>query len=112
MALVLTLLFIGTFKMERFRNRVLQVTFSTPGIKAPTGEIDDNELIETLKKVIDERTDLIRQVQDLKETVNTAQTARRDILDSTKKLKQQLNETVVSIFFDFMHLFIRDYYRC
>ena len=78
---------------------MLQLTFSTPGIKAPTGEIDDNELLETLKKVIDERTDLIRQVQDLKETINTAQTAKKDILDSTKKLKQQLNETVVSIFF-------------
>ena len=96
--------------MERFRNRVLQVTFSTPGIKAPTGEIDDHELIETLKKIIDERTDLIRQVQDLKESVNSAQTAKRDILDSTKKLKQQLNETVVSLFVNFLHLFIRYYY--
>ena len=82
--------------MERFRNRVVQVTFSTPGIKAPTSEIDDDELLDTLKKIIEERTDLIRQVQDLKETVNTAQTSKREILDNSKKLKTQLTESVVS----------------
>ena len=94
--------------MERFRNRVVQVTFSTPGIKAPTTEISDDELLDTLKQIIEERTDLTRQVQDLKETVNTAHTAKRDILDSSKKLKQQLNETVVSeilFFFVSVHHF-------
>ena len=38
--------------MERFRSRVVQVTFSTPGIKAPDKEITDDELVETLKKII------------------------------------------------------------
>lgn len=39
-------------KQERFRNRVVQVTFSTPGIRAPSDEISDDALMETLKKVI------------------------------------------------------------
>ena len=38
--------------MERFRNRVVQVTFSTPGIKAPDKEITDDELLDTLKQII------------------------------------------------------------
>ena len=77
----------------------MQVTFSTPGIKAPTDEISDDELLETLKKIIDERTDLRREVQDLKESVNVATTAKKDIVDNTKKMKQALNEAVVSQYF-------------
>ena len=38
--------------MERFRNRVLQTTFSTPGIKAPDKEISDDELLHSLKEII------------------------------------------------------------
>lgn len=38
--------------MERFRSRVLQTTYSTPGIKAPDKEISDDELLEALKKLI------------------------------------------------------------
>ncbi len=75
----------------------MQVTFSTPGIKAPTDEIGDDELLDTLKKIIEERTDLRREVQDLKESVNVATTAKKDIVDNTKKMKQALNEAVVSM---------------
>ncbi len=73
------------------------MTFSTPGIKAPSGEIDDNELITTLKNLIDERTDLRRKVQDLQETANLAEAANEEMLESTKKFREQLSESLVSI---------------
>ena len=82
--------------MERFRNRVVQVTFSTPGIRAPDKEINDDELMETLKKVVDERTDLMRKLQDANENINVFNATKKDIVDSSKKIKQQLNEAVVS----------------
>lgn len=49
--------------MALFKSRVVQVTFSTPGIRAPKGEIDDNDLLEQLKKLIDDRTDFMRKLQ-------------------------------------------------
>ena len=94
----MTLLF--SAQSTRFRSRVVQVTYSTPGIKAPDKEIDDDALIEQLKKVIDERTDLKRQVQDGKENLHVANSTKREILENSKKLKQQLNEAVVSVHFE------------
>ncbi|WAR14835.1 FHAD1-like protein [Mya arenaria] len=54
-------------KNERFRNRVVQTTFSTPGIKAPDTEISDDDLLETLKKIIDERTNSFRTIKELEQ---------------------------------------------
>ena len=82
--------------MERFRNRVFHVTFSTPGIRTPDKEINDDELIDTLKKVIDERTELMRKLQDANENINIANSTKKDIVENSKKIKQQLNEAVVS----------------
>ena len=38
--------------MERCRGRVVQVTFSTPGIRRPEKEISDDELLGTLQQII------------------------------------------------------------
>lgn len=40
------------FQMERFRNRVVQTTYSTPGVKAPDKELTDDELLEALKNIV------------------------------------------------------------
>ena len=71
------------------------MTFSTPGIRAPDKEIADDELMETLKKVVDERTELMRKLQDANENINVANSTKKDIIESSKKIKQQLNEAVV-----------------
>lgn len=75
---------------------MFQVTFSTPGIRAPDREINDDELMEILKKVIDERTELMRSLQDANENIKIANSTKRDIVENSKKIKQQLNEAVVS----------------
>ena len=75
---------------------MVQVTFSTPGIKAPDGDISDDQLMETLKKLIDQRTELTRNVQDMKETEKIVANTKREVGENTKKIKQQLNESMVS----------------
>ena len=50
-------------KLEKLRSRVIQTTFSTPGVKAPNKQISDDELLAVLKKSIDERTDLVKKFQ-------------------------------------------------
>ncbi|KAK3583389.1 hypothetical protein CHS0354_040353 [Potamilus streckersoni] len=84
----------ATKKLERFRNRVLQVTFSTPGIKAPDTEISDDELLETMKKIMDERTELLRKVQDMKDKVRLAETSGKDFQKNVRNIKKNLEDVV------------------
>ena len=40
------------FQFDRFSERVIQAIFSTPGIKAPTEKLNDDGIIDALKKVL------------------------------------------------------------
>nr|XP_028596851.1 coiled-coil domain-containing protein 27-like isoform X2 [Podarcis muralis] len=44
-------------RFERFRSRIIQATYSTPGIKSPQAEITDDEVLESLQKIITDRLD-------------------------------------------------------
>lgn len=84
-------------KLERFRNRVVQTTFSTPGIKAPDTEITDDELLETLKKVIDERTNSYRQIKDLEQKLKMADVNGKDFEKNQSDLHKILQNVKVHL---------------
>ncbi|XP_063001227.1 coiled-coil domain-containing protein 27 [Elgaria multicarinata webbii] len=44
-------------RFERFRSKVIQATYSTPGTKSPQAEITDDEVLEALQKIITDRLD-------------------------------------------------------
>ncbi|XP_063173743.1 coiled-coil domain-containing protein 27 [Candoia aspera] len=44
-------------RFERFRSKIIQATYSTPGTKSPQGEITDDEVLEALQKIITDRLD-------------------------------------------------------
>ncbi|XP_052820992.1 forkhead-associated domain-containing protein 1-like isoform X2 [Mya arenaria] len=75
-------------KNERFRNRVVQTTFSTPGIKAPDTEISDDDLLETLKKIIDERTNSFRTIKELEQKLKMADTNSKDFQKNVHDLRK------------------------
>ncbi|XP_052213963.1 forkhead-associated domain-containing protein 1-like isoform X2 [Dreissena polymorpha] len=75
-------------KNERFRNRVVQTTFSTPGIKAPDTEISDDELLETLKKIIDERTNSFKNIKELEHKLKMADTNSKDFQKNVHDLRK------------------------
>ncbi|KAL8571126.1 hypothetical protein ACOMHN_010587 [Nucella lapillus] len=81
-------------RSERFRSRVLQTTFSTPGVKAPEKEISDNELIQTLKKLLSERGELVAQITTLKQDVKNAAGGTDQLKDEAEKLRESLQESV------------------
>ena len=60
--------------------------------------MNDDELIDSLKSVIDSRTDLFSQVKDLKDNIKLSSSSKREQEQNTKKLKQQINESMVSVF--------------
>ncbi|XP_033924309.1 coiled-coil domain-containing protein 27 [Melopsittacus undulatus] len=44
-----------TSKFEKYRNKIIQAAFSTAGIKPPQAEITDEEVLEAMQKIINER---------------------------------------------------------
>ncbi|XP_072833779.2 coiled-coil domain-containing protein 27 isoform X2 [Pogona vitticeps] len=44
-------------RFERFRSKIIQATYSTPGSKSPQAEISDEEVLEALQKIITDRID-------------------------------------------------------
>ena len=76
---------------------MVQVAFSTPGVKYPDDDLPDDQLMDSLKKLIDERTNNHKQITDLKDQVKqlTAQEKKGD--KGLRALKQHLTESQVSI---------------
>lgn len=82
-------------QMERFRNRVLQLTFSSPETPSPQEEISDDKLVETLKKFIDDRTELRRRIKDLTEELQESQLNNADNSETVKQLRDHIDQTLV-----------------
>ena len=86
------------FQNERFRNRVVQATFSTPGIKAPDTEISDDELLETLKKIIDERTNSFQQIKELEQKLKSSDKNNKDYQKNLSDIKKAVQNAKVSLY--------------
>lgn len=84
-------------KSERFHSRIIQTAFSTPGIKAPEAEISDDELIETLKKLIDERTEFYKKIKDLEADLKLAESSTSKLKKTNGKLRSQVEEVVAHL---------------
>ncbi|NWW58914.1 CCD27 protein, partial [Ifrita kowaldi] len=44
-------------KFERYRSKIIQATFSVEGIQDPHGELTDEQLLEAMQKLFNERTE-------------------------------------------------------
>ncbi|XP_018408141.1 PREDICTED: coiled-coil domain-containing protein 27 [Nanorana parkeri] len=50
-------------KFERFRSKIIQAAYTAPGFKGPQVEVSDNEILETMQKIIAERSDFYQQLK-------------------------------------------------
>ncbi|XP_016069013.1 PREDICTED: coiled-coil domain-containing protein 27 [Miniopterus natalensis] len=50
-------------RLERLRNKIIQATFSTIGIKSLANEISDSDILEALQRIITERTEFYNQLK-------------------------------------------------
>ncbi|NWW31209.1 CCD27 protein, partial [Panurus biarmicus] len=53
-----------TTKFERYRNKIIQATFSMEGSQDPPGELTDNEVLEAMQKIINERTEFQQMLKN------------------------------------------------
>nr|XP_056721510.1 coiled-coil domain-containing protein 27 [Euleptes europaea] len=77
---------IGT-RFERFRNKILQATYSTPGTKSPQSEIGDDEVLETLQKIINDRLEFHQMLRQKGVKLPSLSTEQPVILPPVKTKK-------------------------
>nr|XP_054768394.1 forkhead-associated domain-containing protein 1-like [Lytechinus pictus] len=79
-------------QLERFRQRVMQTTFSAPGFRVPDDEstVTDDSLLETMSKLITERNEAKNKVRELKDTMKGLESSSKETKTSHKTLKQHL----------------------
>ncbi|KAM7030843.1 coiled-coil domain-containing protein 27 [Acridotheres tristis] len=51
-------------KFERFRNKIIQAAFSVEGSRDPVAELTDDEVLEAMQKIINERTEFRRKLKN------------------------------------------------
>ncbi|NXO08266.1 CCD27 protein, partial [Oriolus oriolus] len=51
-------------KFERYRSKIIQATFSVEGIHKPSGELTDDEVLEAMQKIFNERTELQQMLKN------------------------------------------------
>ncbi|XP_012938501.1 forkhead-associated domain-containing protein 1 [Aplysia californica] len=84
-------------RIERFRSRVIQVTFSTPGVSVPNKEVSDDDLIEALKKLMEERAKLLSRIKELEGDVVGAQAGKEELLACAEKLRTEMAAALTSV---------------
>ncbi|NXJ64918.1 CCD27 protein, partial [Rostratula benghalensis] len=53
-----------TSRFERYRSKIIQATFSVAGSKAPQAEVTDEEVLEAMQKIINERTEFHQMLKE------------------------------------------------
>ncbi|NXC99918.1 CCD27 protein, partial [Certhia brachydactyla] len=51
-------------KFERYRNKIIQATFSAEGIQDPQAELTDDEVLEAMQKIINERAEFQQKLKN------------------------------------------------
>ncbi|CAH1240697.1 FHAD1 [Branchiostoma lanceolatum] len=79
-------------RLDRFRSRIIQVTYSAPGIASPDEEVDDNQVIDQMRNIIQDRTQFQNKVRDMKDQLKLAEESQKESQQSAKALRQHLSE--------------------
>lgn len=84
------------FQLERFRNRVVQAAYSSGSTKAPEGEITDDQLVDTLKKLAEERTEFHNKVKEMEKQLKLTDSSSNVFKRNITKLRTDLEKSIVS----------------
>ncbi|XP_048470852.1 forkhead-associated domain-containing protein 1-like [Rhincodon typus] len=85
-------------KLERFRSRIIQTTYSAPGVQSPEEALSDEQVIEQMKQIIDEREEFKEKLQGELDW-KVSEEERR--LTNTEGLRKALDEMEARLRTDF-----------
>ena len=73
------------------------MAFSSPGVSAPEKEMTDDELVDCLRKLIDERMKLMAKVKEVEADVVGARKGTEELMAEGGKLRGEILSALVSI---------------
>ncbi|XP_041128813.1 forkhead-associated domain-containing protein 1-like [Polyodon spathula] len=79
-------------RLERFRSRIIQTTYTAPGVPAPNEAVSDQEVIEQMTKIIEERAQLKEVVRELQKQLEGKTSELDERAANADKLKNTLEE--------------------
>ncbi|XP_072334485.1 forkhead-associated domain-containing protein 1-like isoform X2 [Scyliorhinus torazame] len=85
-------------KLERFRSRIMQTTYSAPGVQSPKEALSDEQVIEQMKQIISEWAELKEKLQD---ELDLKVSEEEERFTNTERLRRALEETEVHLRVDF-----------
>ncbi|XP_076810057.1 coiled-coil domain-containing protein 27-like isoform X1 [Clavelina lepadiformis] len=56
-------------RLERLRSRIVQAVYTAPGAVKPESQLNDGEILHSIQKIIDDRSDFHQQLSDLGQNV-------------------------------------------
>lgn len=87
----------ATKRLERFRNRVVQAAYSSGSTKAPEGEITDDQLVDTLKKLTEERTEFHNKVKEMEKQLKLTDSSSNVFKRNITKLRTDLEKSIENL---------------
>ncbi|XP_048767224.2 forkhead-associated domain-containing protein 1-like isoform X2 [Ostrea edulis] len=87
----------ATKRLERFRNRVVQSAYASGSTKTPEGEITDDQLVETLKKLVEERTEFHNKVKEMEKQLKLTDSSSNVFKRNITKLRTDLEKSIENL---------------
>ncbi|XP_050412861.2 forkhead-associated domain-containing protein 1 isoform X1 [Patella vulgata] len=87
----------ATKRLERFRNRIIQVAYGSSGLPAPETELTDDDLIDTLKQLIEERGKLKNHITKLETDMEEVKTQNNEMKTNCDQLKELMQASVLRL---------------
>lgn len=75
---------------------MVQAAYSSGSTKAPEGEITDDQLVDTLKKLAEERTEFHNKVKDMEKQLKLTDSSSNVFKRNITKLRTDLEKSIVS----------------
>ncbi|XP_072101538.1 forkhead-associated domain-containing protein 1-like isoform X2 [Mobula birostris] len=88
------------FNLERFRSRILQTTYSAPGVQSPKEAVSDQQVIEEMTQIIDEREEFKEKLQ---EAMDLKAAEEEERLRNMEGLSRALEESEARLRTDFVN---------
>ncbi|XP_078281277.1 forkhead-associated domain-containing protein 1 [Rhinoraja longicauda] len=85
-------------RLERFRSRILQVTYTAPGVQPPSQAASDHQVIEQMQQIIEERTEF---KDSLQEATDSRAQEEEERMNKEEVLRRALGESQARLDTDF-----------
>ncbi|XP_066547645.1 forkhead-associated domain-containing protein 1 isoform X1 [Amia ocellicauda] len=79
-------------RLERFRSRIIQATYTAPGVSAPQDSVSDEQVIEQMSGIIEGREELKARLQELQEQLKARASEQDKMASDTEPLQRALQE--------------------